>query len=460
MRNLIVSIVFSLVSLSIIAQGCLPEGITFTTQTQIDSFAINYPTCTEIEGDVTIGGWDWGGSDINNLNGLSILASIGGSLSLYQNNSLLTLEGLDNLNSIGGDLSISFNSLSSLTGLDNVTSIGGGLEITYNDYLTSISGLQNLTFVNGLYIDISNNGSLISLSGLENLTSINGILLIFKNDALISLSGLENITSIGSNLGIIQNHALTSLSVLEGLTSIGSRLDIYDNDTLTSLSGLDNLNSIGGRLHITDNNSLTSLSGLGNLNFIGGNLSISLNPALNSLEGLEKLTSIEGYLIIDHNDILTSLTGLDNIDAGSISNLSVYSNELLSTCDVQSICDYVAAPNAIVEIHDNAPGCNSQQEVEEACASSVQEIGAISTLTVSPNPFTSTTALSYYLPQPSTVQISIYNHLGKQVDFIQQDQSSGPQQITWDASDKPSGVYYFQLKAGDQVASGKLLLVR
>ncbi len=33
-----------------IAQPCLPEGITFTTQAQIDNFQINYPGCTEIEG--------------------------------------------------------------------------------------------------------------------------------------------------------------------------------------------------------------------------------------------------------------------------------------------------------------------------------------------------------------------------------------------------------------------------
>jgi len=54
--------------------SCLPDGITFTTQAQIDSFAIIYPNCTEIEGDVLIGGWN--GSDISNLNGLNVLSSI------------------------------------------------------------------------------------------------------------------------------------------------------------------------------------------------------------------------------------------------------------------------------------------------------------------------------------------------------------------------------------------------
>jgi len=58
------------------SQPCLPEGITFTTQAQIDSFQINYPNCTEIEGNIDIG--DWEGTDIDNLNALSVLTSIGG----------------------------------------------------------------------------------------------------------------------------------------------------------------------------------------------------------------------------------------------------------------------------------------------------------------------------------------------------------------------------------------------
>ena len=47
--------------------------------------------------------------------------------------------------------------------------------------------------------------------------------------------------------------------------------------------------------------------------------------------------------------------------------LIITDNENLSSCDVQSVCDYLASPNSSVSILWNAPGCNSQQEVEEAC---------------------------------------------------------------------------------------------
>ena len=35
-------------------QTCLPDGITFVRQSQIDSFPFNYPGCTIIEGDADV----------------------------------------------------------------------------------------------------------------------------------------------------------------------------------------------------------------------------------------------------------------------------------------------------------------------------------------------------------------------------------------------------------------------
>ena len=51
-RTLIILLLLLSGTFGIYAQPCLPEGITFTTQSQMDSFPILYPNCTEIEGDV------------------------------------------------------------------------------------------------------------------------------------------------------------------------------------------------------------------------------------------------------------------------------------------------------------------------------------------------------------------------------------------------------------------------
>ena len=50
---------------------CLPDGIFFSTQVQIDNFQTDYPGCTEIEGDVDIYG-----PDITNFSGLNSITSI------------------------------------------------------------------------------------------------------------------------------------------------------------------------------------------------------------------------------------------------------------------------------------------------------------------------------------------------------------------------------------------------
>jgi len=76
MRNLsFIFILLLLFKIAAISQPCLLEGITFSTQEQIDSFHIYYPNCTEIEGDVLIEG-----NDITNLEGLSMLEAVGGYL--------------------------------------------------------------------------------------------------------------------------------------------------------------------------------------------------------------------------------------------------------------------------------------------------------------------------------------------------------------------------------------------
>ena len=584
----IVVVALLFIQITASSQSCLPEGIIFATQAEIDSFQINYPNCTEIEGDVWIQGYD-----ITNLIGLSVLNSIGGDLSILLNHALTSLTELDNITSIGGGLLIDYNNaLTSLTGLDNVTTIGGNLEIRWNDALTSLSGLDNIdagsiddlyiydnislaicevesicnylanpngtviihsnasgcnnppevangcgitlsclpygnyyfftqyeiddfqanytgcteiegdviisgfdiTNLNGLSVlnsiggdlEISHSDSLTSLTGLDNVISIGGGLGIMSNDTLENLSGLDYLTSIGGNVWISNNDALISLSGLNNLTSIEGKLYIMHNPQLTNLSGFNNLTSIGEDIWIYETNNLTNLIGLDNLSSIGGSLKIENNYNFASLEGLVYLTSIGediwitnndnlislyglwyvtsvgGNLVINFNDALKNLTGLDNIEAASIDNLYILNNSCLTSCQVQSVCDYLASPNGVIEIFDNATGCNSQEEVEEACESiSVESLDAKERLVIYPNPLLSTTAIEYKLKEPAMVSLIIYNHLGQQIEtLVNQQLSQGKHQVTWDAEDLPSGIYFFRLQAGVQSAIGKMMVVR
>ena len=149
-----------LFNLSEILSQCLPDGITFSTQAQIDSFQINYPNCSEIEGNVIIIG-----NDITNLNGLNGLTSIGMDLSIGDffgdgNPRLVNLIGLENLTSIGRNLSCSHNdSLVNFAGLENLIKIEDGLWIHFNSSLKNLIGLSNVTTIE-YHLEIGGNDSL------------------------------------------------------------------------------------------------------------------------------------------------------------------------------------------------------------------------------------------------------------------------------------------------------------
>ena len=225
-------------------QGCLPEGIEFVNQSQIDNFQLNYPNCTEIEGDVIIDGWE---GDITDLSGLNTISKIDGSFYIWD----------------------CFN--------------------------------------------------LESLSGLENIDTILGWFEIHQNELLVNLQGLNGLKHVGGSLWIYTNEGLISLDGLEGLCSVGMGLSIFFNDNLASLGCLNNLSEINGLLNISVNFKLTSLS------------------------------------------------GLDNIAPASISELAITNNPLLTSCEVQSICDYLSLPNGIITIELNAQGCSSPSQVADAC---------------------------------------------------------------------------------------------
>ena len=412
-----------------VSQSCLPDGIIFTTQSQIDSFQINHPNCTEIEGDVSIVGYD-----IVNLDGLSVLTSIGG---------YIWIENID--------------SLSSLSGLDNLTSIEGGLVIRYCNALTNLSGLEGLTSI-GEDLWVGNNDALTSLSGLEGLTSIEGWLGIGNNDALTSLSGLEGLTSIVEYLSIYDNIALTNLSALRGLTSIGGYFKILDNDVLVSLSGLEGLTSIGGYLGINKNAALTSLSGLDNVTSVGGGLWIWENHTLTSFSGLEGLTSIGGEFKIWYNDVLVSLSGLDNINAESIRDLEIVGNQWLSDCAILSICNYLENPNGDIYIYGNTTGCNSSREVKEACTASISEQQTAIQLSIYPNPFTTSTTIEYELKEISNIQFTIYNVMGETVYHTEFSlMPPGSHTVTWSPSHIPEGLYFAVLRSEEGVSVVKMV---
>lgn len=110
----------------------MPGGVVFSNQADVDNFQASLNGCKAIGGDITIIG-----DSITNLNELSVLTSIGGSLYISDNEALTGLAPLQSLNSIMGNLGI-----------------------TGNDALTNLTGLENVNFNSITNLNISDNSSL------------------------------------------------------------------------------------------------------------------------------------------------------------------------------------------------------------------------------------------------------------------------------------------------------------
>ncbi|UCB51654.1 MAG: DUF333 domain-containing protein [Candidatus Zixiibacteriota bacterium] len=81
-----------------------------------------------------------------------------------------------------------------------------------------------------------------------------------------------------------------------------------------------------------------------------------------------------------------------------------------------------------------------------------------------PNPFNPSTAIEYALPKDTWVRITIYNILGRKVrTLFDGHQSAGHRRIVWDSKDDEgrevaSGIYFYQIKAGEFTQSKKMVI--
>jgi hypothetical protein len=83
-----------------------------------------------------------------------------------------------------------------------------------------------------------------------------------------------------------------------------------------------------------------------------------------------------------------------------------------------------------------------------------------------PNPFNPTTRIKYQIPVTSHVSLAVYDLLGRKVaDLVDKQQSPGEYQVSWNASDRASGIYIYQLIAlgvdhSRYIQTKKMLLVK
>jgi len=78
-----------------------------------------------------------------------------------------------------------------------------------------------------------------------------------------------------------------------------------------------------------------------------------------------------------------------------------------------------------------------------------------------PNPFNPTTKIRFDVPKSGNVEISVYDMLGRKVtSLVDQKLRSGTFETEWNASDYPSGVYYYKLTTDGVSETKKMVLLK
>ncbi|MCB9207182.1 MAG: T9SS type A sorting domain-containing protein [Ignavibacteriales bacterium] len=85
-----------------------------------------------------------------------------------------------------------------------------------------------------------------------------------------------------------------------------------------------------------------------------------------------------------------------------------------------------------------------------------------------PNPFNPTTKIQYSIPSAgqndiltNNIKLSVYDALGKEVTtLVNEHKSAGTYEVTFNASQLPSGIYYYELIAGNFIQTRKMVLMK
>ena len=78
-----------------------------------------------------------------------------------------------------------------------------------------------------------------------------------------------------------------------------------------------------------------------------------------------------------------------------------------------------------------------------------------------PNPFNPLTKIKYSIADPSQVELVVFDTLGKEITkLVNGYQNAGNYEVSFDATEFPSGIYYYKLKSGNFSSVKKLVVLK
>lgn len=78
-----------------------------------------------------------------------------------------------------------------------------------------------------------------------------------------------------------------------------------------------------------------------------------------------------------------------------------------------------------------------------------------------PNPFNPSTTIKYSVPEQSFVKIKVFNLLGQEIaELVNKELQTGNYEVSFDATNFPSGIYFYRIEADNFVQTKKMILMK
>jgi hypothetical protein len=370
---------------------------------------------------------------------------------------------------------------------------------------------------------IINNNWYDSLSQITGFTIINGNAfyggggIVFHGSGTISHNIIrDNRASRGGGIyidgnSLIEDNLITENQVTVaggGIISYGGACVIRNNQIINNVS-----THYGGGIHLEDSQIITVENNIiahNHAEHIGGGLlfyadvagGIVTNNLIidNSSEIYSALGMYIGYYVITNNTIADNSRNPSGIRLYEYGEFTLINNIIWNNADSELVIE----PNASVAITyndvqggiDGEGNINSyplfcepesddyQLAANSPCAGTGFEGADIGALGIGceasgifdsddalpeafrldqnyPNPFNGSTEISFTLNEPQSVNLSIYDLLGRKTQTLVDNYlPAGTNRIVFDASVYPSGVFFYRLEAGGISQSRRMVLIK
>lgn len=255
-------------------------------------------------------------------------------------------------------------------------------------------------------------------------------------------------TSYGGGIGIWDSHPIVSRNLIYNNSAIkGGGIYVGGPQSQSQIINntiYGNEADIGGALYLSN-----SVSDIRNT-IIWGNTAISA-PAIYQVGSMNNT--------VNYSDVQGGWTGMgsENINMDPLLFDPVSGDFHLTQ---NSPCINTGDPNSPPDPDGSI--CDMGVFYYDSLWTEIQDMKPeIHTTKCYPNPFSNSITIEYDPAKPGNVNITIFNHLGQQVESVKLGNlQREKQQYVWNASGLINGVYFVQVRAGQEVVTRKVVKMR